>query len=137
MTLDTTATEAAILARLRTILPRFYDTKLPDNETPRYPYGIVLFGEPQRTGTDRHVSGTRNDVQVGYVTVRVISTDVDSAKAIKNAVRDSLTGYRPPDSGEMGLEGGFGTSSASTETRPTLFIRDTSFSYKTNLNWNT
>ncbi len=135
MALDTTATEADILAKVKTLANRVYTYEVPDADaTPAYPYVVVYFGEPVRTGVDHHITSTRNDTLRGYVTVQVISSDVDSANALKNKLKVGLTGYRPVDSGEMVMEGG--TGYAFTDSKPTKFFRELGYSYRTNLTWN-
>lgn len=137
MTLNTAATEDDITAKVRDLFastPRVWVTEVPDNvTTPAYPYAILYFGSPTRTATGRHITTTRWDLLRGFVTVQWVSTDDTSARAMDNKTRVSLTGYRPVDSGEMVLEGGMSYSRASTAVKPTLYYRETGFSYVTNV----
>lgn len=135
MSLDTGPTEAAIEAEIKTTLghDRVYVTQVPDGLTPKYPYVVLYYGEPIRSARDRHITTTRDDVLVGYVTVQVISTTDSSANAVKNRIKNALTGFRPIDSGEMVLEGGMAYSDADTRVSPTRYFRELGFTYRTNL----
>lgn len=135
MSLDTTSAEADILARLETIVPRVYTTEVPDGISPVYPLIVVYFGDPIRIGTDRGIVSTRNDTLRGYGLVQVQAPTDAAANAVKNRVRNALTGYRPTDCGEMMLEGGFAYSRSSGAAKPTLYYREVAFSWLTNLSW--
>lgn len=137
MSLDTSVYEDAITARLRTICPRVYVTEVPDNiATPSYPYVIVRWVEPVRVGVGHHMNGSRNDAQRAGAVVSTISLDDVSARLIKDRIRDSLSGYRPPDCDEIKLEGGLAYSTSNTNPRPTTFSREIYCSWITNLSWN-
>lgn len=136
MTLNLTP-EEDILSRVQTnVLSRTYDTEVPEGTTPAYPYVVVYFGTPVRSASDHHITSTRNDTLIGYVTVQVISKDAVSARAIASKAQGELTGYRPVDSGEMILDGGTAYSRVATDTKPTRFYRELAFSYRTNLTFN-
>ena len=136
MSLDTTAAEAAIIARLATTLSRVYVTEVPDNVTPVYPLIVVYFGDPVRIGTDRGIVSTRNDTQRGFAVIQVQAPTDDAARIIKNKIRVSMVGYRPTDCGEMVLEGGYGYSKAATGVKPTIYYREVGMSWLTNLSYN-
>ncbi len=139
MSLDTEPTEKDIKTRIETLFPgtpRVWVSAVPDNvPTPQTPYCVLYFGSPVRTGSDHHITSTRNDTLRGFVTVQWISRDDESCRAMANKTRNLLTGYRPVDSGEMILEGGGSYSSANGGVKPTLFYRETGYSYRTNLSW--
>lgn len=139
MSLDTEPTEKDIQARVESVFPgtpRVWVSQVPDSiKTPQYPYAVLYFGMPVRIGTDHHLTSTRNDTLRGFVTVQWVSTDDDSCRDMVNKTRVALTGYKPVDSGEMTLEGGTSYSSASTAVKPSLYYRETGFSYMTNLHW--
>lgn len=137
MTLDTTETEEAILARCQSVLSRFYDTEVPDgNATPTYPYGIVYFGEPVRMATGRSMCGTRNDVLRGVVRIQVLSSTAASLRPVINKLRNALIGWTPPDSGEMKSEGGTSFTRTFTGVKPTEYVREIYVTYPTNMKGN-
>lgn len=135
MSLDTTATETDILNAIKTAVghDRVWPTEVPDGQDAAFPYVIVYFGEPIRASGGRHITSTRDDLLIGYITVQVVSTTDASANAVKNRIKAALTGFRPVDSGEMVLEGGMGYSAAQTQVKPTRYFRELAFSYRTNL----
>lgn len=139
MALDTTPTEKDIKTQVESLFPstpRVWVSAVPDDmPTPKYPYAVLYFGMPVRIGTDHHITSTRNDTLRGFVTVQWISQNDDSCRDMANKTRALLTGYRPVDSGEMLLEGGTSYSSANGGVKPTLYYRETGFSYLTNLSW--
>lgn len=137
MSLDTSTYENAIVARLKTVCPRVWVTEVPDNvPSPAYPYIIVQWIEPVRLGVGHHINGSRNDAQRAGAIIKAVSSDDDSANKVKNRIRDSLAGYRPPDCDEIRLEGGLAYSASNTNPKPTTFTRDTYCSWVTNLSWN-
>jgi len=139
MSLDTEPTEKDIQNRIEALFPgtpRVWVSAVPDGVvTPKTPYCILYFGMPVRIGTDRHITSVRNDTMRGFVTVQWVSEDDDSARAMMNKTRAALIGYRPVDSGEMVAEGGTAYSSPSTTIKPTLYYRETGFTYLTNVTW--
>jgi len=136
MSLDTTQAEAAIVARLVTVLSRVYVTEVPDSVTPVYPLVVIYFGDPVRIGTDRGIVSTRNDTQRGFAVIQVQAPTDAAARDIKNKIRVSMVGYRPTDCGEMVLEGGYGYSKAATTVKPTIYYREVGMSWLTNLSYN-
>lgn len=138
MSHDTTAYEAAVKARITAICPRTYVTEVPDTTaTPVYPYVILRWIEPVRTAFDHHMVSSLNDTTRGGLIVTVVSETDASANAVKNRIKGSLAGYRPPDCGEMVLEGGAGYSTSNSEPKPTTYSRDLYLSFLTNLSPNT
>lgn len=138
MTLATAALEDDIVATVKAATnPRVFVSEVPtDIPTPQYPYTVIYFGGPVRSARDHHITSTRNDTNIGYCTVEVVSTTDTSARDVNDRIRNALVGHRPPDSGEMVLEGGLAQSRGSDEVRPTLYYRTTGYSYRTNLGWN-
>jgi len=92
--------------------------------------------EPIRTGTDHHMCGVRNDTLRAGVMVTAVSQDDTSARRLKNRITAALTGYRPPDCGEMMLEGGLSHSTANTDPKPTTYSRMLAYTFMTNLSPN-
>jgi hypothetical protein len=137
MSLSTSSVEDAIEERLKTINPRVYISEVPDDvSTPKSPYIVVYFGGPIRAAGDHHITSSRNDTNIFYCTVQVIGRTDKAARDVNNLIRDSLTGFRPPDCGEMVLEGGLSYSSGNGDTKPTDYYRETGYSMRTNLSWN-
>jgi hypothetical protein len=141
MALDMKPIEDAILTRLNTLPQEFYDTEVPDGVTPPVsgtlvkPYGVVYFGGPVRTGTDRHLTSSRNDTNTGFCTVQIVAQRAGDVRSVADRVTDLMTGYIPPDAGEMTLAGSMGYSSARNETGPTMYYREIGFTYMCNLVW--
>lgn len=136
MSLSTGTYEDEIQERIKTVCPRVYDTEVPEpNKTPALPYVVLRWTEPVRTAQDRHITSTRNDGLRGAVFVEVVSSDAKSARQVKDAIKDLLVGFRPSDCGELMAEGGAAFSRVNAEPKPTLYIRGTYFSFRTNLGW--
>ena len=136
MSLDVTQTETEIEDRLKTIIPRVYNTEVPAGIDPSpqgKPYMVVFFGDPIRTAGDHHITSTRSDVLRGYFTVQVVGADFASVRAIRDRVKNALVGFRPFDSGEIVAEGGISYSRAASNGSDVKYIRELGFSYKTNL----
>lgn len=137
MSLKTGHYEDEILERIQTVVPRVYDTEVPEpNKTPQTPYVVLRWSEPVRTARDRHITGTRNDLLRGGLFVEVVSNTSKSARDVKDAIKDVLTGFRPTDCGDMTAEGGVAFSRANTEPKPQLYVRGVYFTFRTNLGWN-
>lgn len=135
MTLSTATTEDQIVNRLKTINPRVYVSAVPSDITPKYPLMVCYFGGPVRAARGRHITSTRNDPLVGYLTVQVTSLTDTSARDVNDLVRDSLVGFVPDNSGEMVLEGGLSYSSGNNDAPPVKYYRESAFSYVTNRQW--
>lgn len=134
--MDIVAVENSIISRLKTkVIPRVYDTEVDTSATPSYPYMVVNFSFPTRTGRDRHLTNVRNDTRVGVVTIRVISTDAASAKAIMNKADDYLTGWEPTNSGALVPDFNTQFSTPGTTTQPALYYRTMGYTFRTNLKW--
>jgi hypothetical protein len=137
MSLNTAPAEDDIEAAVRAVIPRVFVDEVPDNEpTPKYPYAMLYFGGPIRAAGDHHMTSTRNDTNILYCTVQVLSQTSKSARDVNNRIREALVGHRPPDCGEMVLEGGLAYSSGNGDTKPTIYYRETGYSMRTNLSWN-
>ena len=133
---DTSSTEADILTRLRSKFPRVYPEGVPDETpTPAMPYVLVYFTTPRRAAGDHHIVSSRHDTNTLGVTVKVVSLTYESARAAMGTVLDSLTGYRPTNSGEMILEGGSSYTPTGSGVKPTAYSREVAFTVKTNLAW--
>jgi hypothetical protein len=136
MSLDTGPLEDDIEAVVRSVVPRVWISEVPDTvQTPAYPYAVIYFGGPFRAAGDHHMTSTRNDTNIAYCTVRVVSETDKSARDVNNRIRNALVGHIPPDSGEMGLEGGLTFNNGSGAVKPTKFFRETGYTFRTNLNW--
>lgn len=137
MTIESQATEEAILARCQSVLSRFFDTEVPDNvATPAYPYGVLYFSEPIRTAGSRGLCNSQNDPLKVTLRVQVISSTAASLKPVVDRLKKSLVGWEPPDSGMMNLEGGFSFSRSYDGIKPTEYVRDLYMTYVTNLKGN-
>lgn len=136
MSLNTGPTEDSIITQLKTVISRVYGTEVPSDIVVVYPFIVVYFGTPIRSGLDHHITSVRNDTQIGYLTVQTISTTDISARDINNKVRDKLVGFIPTDGSEMVPEGGISYSKVNSLAQPTKYYRESAFSYRTNLSWN-
>lgn len=136
MSLDTGPLEDDIKALVQTVTPRVFISEVPgDVPTPTMPYVVLYFGGPIRAATDHHITSTRNDTTIGYCTARVVSSTDTSARDVNNRIRNALVGHRPPDAGEMVLEGGLSRSNGTGAVPPTKYYRETGYSYRCNLSW--
>lgn len=143
MSTDTAPIEADILAVLRAGTNiEWHDSEMPEDSTLVVtnglfsPYGVVYFGGPVRTGTDRSLVSTRHDLNQMYCTVQINAPRAAEAKLLKDAAVDLLNGYRPPEAGELSLEGGMGYSrNSSSNELPTVYVREIGFSCVMNLAW--
>lgn len=137
MPLNPSAAEDSIVEELEDIIPRVYDTEVPDGVSPVYPMIVCYFGDPIRTARGRNILSVKNDPQRAYVLVQVASETVQSTKDIYGAVREKLIGFCPDNSGEMVPEGlGVSYSRSNGNSKPTVYYREAGFSYITNLEWN-
>lgn len=141
MSLDAKPFRDAVKARLEA---NFTNTDVYTSEVPEdgdinwnnglfSPYLVVFFGGPIRSARDKGIVSTRFDTTILYCTVEVYAPVADTAAFLKDKVVDVLTGFRPPDCGEMVLEGGLAYSKASNEVRPTQYIDSTAFTTRGNL----
>lgn len=129
--------EDEIKARVQSVTPRVWVTEVPDDiPTPAYPYVILYFGGPVRTGFDHHITSSRNDTMVAYCTAQVISATDASARDVAVRIRDALMGFIPTNCGEVTIEGGLAYSNASNNVPPTKFFREVGGTFRTNLQWN-
>lgn len=141
MTLKTTGFETSVISRITTQYPNLavYDSEVPEDSDIQYtnglfsPFVVVYFGGPIRAARDRGIVSTRNDSTILYCTLEVYAPRSDTARAVRDNLVDLLTGFIPPDCGEMSLEGGFSSSRASTTVRPTQYIRSLAFTTRGNL----
>jgi hypothetical protein len=134
---DTTAYEEDVLAKVKAVCPRTYVTQIPDSvATPEYPYVVLRWIEPIRTGFDHHMVSSLDDTTRGGLIVQVVSSDDTSANQVKNRIKRELTAYRAPDTGEFNLEGGQSFSTSNGDPKPTTYSRELYYSFLTNLSAN-
>lgn len=131
--IDTTQTEAEIIARVKTVISRVYISEPPAGVDPGDPFVVVYFGDPIRASGDHHITTVRHDTMIGYLTVQVASRTDAAANAIKNRIKDALVGFIPYDSGEIAAEGGVSRSRSAIESVPQMYYRENGYSYRTNL----
>lgn len=132
----TKETEDDIVRELRTKVARVFVSGVPDvNATPQMPYVVLYFSPPIRAARDRGIVSTRHDTNLLGVSVEIVSTTDDSARAVQDIVLDTLVGYRPTNSGELILEGGTSYASAATTVKPSRYTRSIGFTARTNLSW--
>lgn len=134
MSLDSAPYENDIKATVLAVTPRVFISEVPsDLPTPQAPYVVIYFGGPIRAGRDHHITSTRNDTTISYCTVQVVSETDTSARDVNDLIRNALVGHRPPDCGEMVLEGGLARSNGTNEVKPTRYYRETGYSFRSNL----
>jgi hypothetical protein len=134
MTLITGPYEDDIKATVQGVISRVFISEVPgDLPTPAFPYVVIYFGGPIRSGRDHHITSTRNDTTISYCTVQVVSETDTSARDVNDRIRNALVGHRPPDCGEMVLEGGLARSNGTNEVKPTRYYRETGYSFRSNL----
>lgn len=142
--LDPTPTFDDIKAKLEEVV---YPLKVYQDEVPEdkdipiqnglpLPFVAIYLGGPIGSARDKHISGTRNNTTILWVTIQAYAGRADIAKIYKGKIVQGMTGYRPVDGGEMTLTGGNTDSRASNEVRPTQFIAETVFQIRSNLSWN-
>ena len=143
MSLDTAPIEEDILAVLRTGTPlRWFDGEAPDDASLPVtnglfpPYGVVYFGGPVRAAGDHGIVSSRHDTHIVYCTVQINAARSSEAKLVKDQAVNLLAGHKPPDAGEMILEGGVGYSRNATNNElPTVYVREVAFTMRSNLAW--
>lgn len=140
MALSMTPSMEAILDRMRTrLVPEVHDTEVPPDDELQYvngimsPYYVVMFGGPVRAARGKSITGVRDHVTILYCTVQCVAPDSNGRNHLIDGVIDTLTGYRPPECGEMILEGGMAYTNGNTTVRPTKYFKDIVFTYRANL----
>lgn len=141
MALSSAPFRDAVKARLEANFPNVdvYVSEVPEDSDINWnnglfsPYLVIFFGGPIRSARDRGIVSTRNDTTILYCTVEVYAPVFSTAGLLKDKVVDVLTGFRPPDCGEMVLEGGLAYSKASNDVRPTQYVDSTAFTTRGNL----
>lgn len=143
MALDPTPAFNAVITRLRTLQPLpVYESEVPEDKDLVMtnglfqPFIVVYLGGPIRAARDHNITGTRNDTTILYWTVEVYAPRAADATSIKGRLTSLLTGFVPPDCGELTLEGGMNYSRSSNQVRPTQFIAGLGFTARSNLSWN-
>lgn len=143
MAIDPSAAWADVIEYLDNNLPlTVYDSIVPEDADIVLtnglfnPFVVVYSGGPIRSGTDHHISGSRNDTTVLYWTIAVYAPTADVPGVVAGQILNLLAGYKPPDCGEMLLEGGLSYSRGSNTVRPTQYVREIAFNARSNLSWN-
>lgn len=134
---------ADVKARLESGLPlTVYDAQAPEDADIVLtnglfnPFLVLYSGGPIRSGTDHHLVGSRNDTTVLYWTIAVYAPTPDVTDLIVGQILDLMTGYKPPDCGEMLLEGGLSYKRGLNAVRPTQYVREIAYNARSNLSWN-
>lgn len=128
-----------ILSRMRTnLVPEVYDTEVTDDDVTYVngimsPYYVVMFGGPVRAARGKSITTVRHHVTILYCTVTCVAPDANGRNYLIDSVVDLLTGYAPPECGEMILEGGMAYTNGNTTVRPTKYFKDIVFTYRANL----
>lgn len=143
MALNPTPAFDAVITRLKTFQPLpVYESEVPEDTELVVtnglfqPFLVVYTGGPLRAARDHHLTGTRNDTTILYWTVEAYAPRAADATSIKGSIAPLLTGFVPPDCGELTLEGGMNYSRSSNQVRPTQFIAALGFTARSNLSWN-
>lgn len=137
--LDPAAAIDAITARLRTVGVEVYDAQVPDewlNPTDNgimLPFYVVRFGGPVRAARGRSITTSRDHVNIMFLTVACMAAEPEALKWLYGQALNVLTGFVPPDSGELILEGGLSYSEAISTVKPSRYLKDISFTFRTNL----
>lgn len=136
MSLATKPFKDAAKTLISSVCPRVYVSQVPDNlTTPKYPYVVLHWVRPIRTGTDHHMTSSRYDLRRGGLLINVVSLNADDAGLVADQIDDLLAGYRLPDCGEMIAEGRQPFPSTNTVPRPSTYTEELYFSFVTNLSW--
>lgn len=143
MSLETAPIEEAIESRLdANMAQQIFNSEAPEDAELAIvnglfkPYLVLYFGGPVRAQGDHHIVSTRHDTTIFYCTVQVNAARYTEARDIKDRVVELLTGFRPPNAGEMILEGGMGYSrNAGSKELPTVYVRETAFTMRANLSF--
>lgn len=139
MALDPTPAIDAIVAELETIGIDVYETQVPDgrlNPTDNgiiLPFYVVRWGGPVRAARGRNITTSRDHVNIIFLTVACMAGEETAMKWAYGQALDTLTGFIPPDSGELILEGGLSYSEGISTVKPTRYLKDISFTFRTNL----
>lgn len=140
MSLGTAPIQDDIIARLRANLPLdVYDAEVPDTKslptsnTLVKPYIVVYFSEPVRAAVGRGIVSSRLDTNRAGLTVQVVAPRSVDARKYADSVKNILAGYKPPDAGELILEGGAAADNGTANASPTAFSRYVAFSFFCNL----
>lgn len=140
MSLSLSPSYNAIVDRLRTETNRdVYKVMYPDESMLRtsngvmLPYYIVRVGGPVRAAKGRSITTSRHHVNIVFCTVSCVAADTDALDYIVDEALDLLTGWKPPECGEMVLEGGLQYAEGLSTVKPSKFIKDLAFTYRSNL----
>lgn len=141
--LDPTEATDAIVARLSSETGiAVYEAQVPDealspsNNGIANPFYVVRFGGPVRAARGKSITSSRDHVNIMFVTVACMAPTIDAMKWLYGKAIDVLTGYTPPNSGEMILEGGLSYSEGISTVKPTKYLKDVNFTFRTNLTLN-
>ncbi len=139
MSLDLTPSFNAIVARLAATGTDTYPVQYPDDTMLRtsngvmLPFYVVRIGGPVRAAKGRSITTSRHHVNIVFCTVACVAADPDAMNHIVDVAMDRLVGWEPPECGEMILEGGLSYSEGISTVKPTKYLKDISFTYRSNL----
>src|SRR5690606_21168971 len=100
------------------------------------PFYVVRFGGPVRAARGKNITSSRDHVNIMFVTVACMAPTIDAMKWLYGKAIDVLTGYTPPNSGEMILEAGLSYSKGISTVKPTKYLKDVNFTFRTDLTLN-
>lgn len=129
----------AIKARLETTGKDVYKVQHPDDRMLRtsngvmLPFYVVRVGGPVRAAKGRNITTSRDHVNIVFCTVACMAADDDALDIIVDDAINTLTGFKPPECGEMILEGGLSYSEANSTVKPSKYVKDIAFTYRANL----
>lgn len=144
MSLDVTAEEDAILARLRAYLwsGRVYPELVDESKLARdpntglvLPYIILSFGTIFASGEDQSLEGAAEQPHILPFVAECWGPTRNDARAGANGVIRTLTGWHPSESNasEITLSGGAGGFTSYDQGRPVRFMRPVSGSCVVNM----
>ena len=143
MSLDPTSVFDSIQAQVQEIVgkTKVYISEIPPDESVptdskgmMLPFIVMYFGGPIRSGSDRSLVNTRNDVSLLYVTIEVYAPTANLARSLKGKLVDGLTGFRTDEMSQVTLSGfGMSQSRASNTVRPTQYIETQAWQCYSNL----
>lgn len=141
--LDPTDAIEAIEAKLAEIGQAVYSAQVPDEALSPTdasglinPFYVVRFGGPVRAAKGKNITTSRDHVNIMFLTVACMAATEDAVKWLFGQALDKLVGFVPPNSGELILEGGLSYSEGISTVKPTKYLKDINFTFRTNLTLN-
>lgn len=137
--LDPTPAIEAVKTQLETVGVSVHDTQVPDewlNPTDNgimLPFYVVQYGGPVRAAKGRNITTSRDHVNIMFLTIACMAAEPEAMKWLYGQALNALTGFRPPDSGELILEGGLSYSEGISTVKPTRYLKTISYTFRTNL----